>query len=150
MNMIHTTHTRGRLNISRIFAAKAACIATIAVLVLAGACAPARDAQSISQLESARDQVHGLYDTFTATKIDEDRVKAVESTLAALRSYELAKGSTNTLMVKQIEAIQSLFEKHLAERRAVSRWSGTHKNNKKELIGLAFQAAIATENEKSE
>lgn len=125
--------------------------AALAALFLIGtACGPARDATTIGQLESARDQVHGLYDTFTATSIDEDRVKSVQSTLEALRAYELNKGTTNTLMVKQVEAIQSLFEKHLAERRAVRSWSGTHKNNKKELIGLAFQAAIATENEKVE
>ncbi|MCR9145248.1 MAG: hypothetical protein NXI24_23620 [bacterium] len=121
-----------------------------ALLLTLGYCAPTRDAQTITQLESARDQVHSLYDTFTGSKIDEDRVDAVRSTLAAMRSYEESKGRTNVLMVKQIEAIEALFEKHLAERKAVSRWSGTHKNNKKELIGVAFQTAIATENEKNE
>jgi hypothetical protein len=121
-----------------------------ALLLTLSQCGPTRDTQTITQLESARDQVSGLYDTFTGTKIDEDRVAAVQSTLAGIRAYEESKGRGNTLMVQQVDQIQSMFERHLAERKSVSRWSGIHKNNKKELIGLAFQKAIASENEKPE
>lgn len=53
-------------------------------------------------------------------------------------------------MVKQVEAVQALFSRHVAERKAVSRWSGTHQDNKKALIGVALQTAIFTEQEKSE
>lgn len=120
------------------------------ILLLASACTPTRDAQTITQLESARDQVHTLYDTFTGSKIDGKQVAAVQATLAGIHSYEMSKGKSNILMAKQVEAIQSMFESHLAQRKKASRWSGTHKNNKKELIGLAFQTAIATENEKNE
>lgn len=123
-------------------------IAMVALLSLALACLPTRDERTISDLESARDQVHSLYDTFTATQIDEARIDTVRSTLAALQAYQASKGDGNVLMQRQVDAIQQMFERHVAERKQ-RRWSGVHKNNKKELIGLAFQSAIATENEKN-
>ncbi|MEQ9367016.1 MAG: hypothetical protein RIF32_22470, partial [Leptospirales bacterium] len=78
-----------------------------ALLLTLSQCGPTRDTQTITQLESARDQVSGLYDTFTGTKIDEDRVAAVQSTLAGIRAYEESKGRGNTLMVQQVDQIQS-------------------------------------------
>ncbi len=123
-------------------------VAFVALLALTLACLPTRDESTHSALESARDQVHSLYDTFTGTQVDEARIDTVRATLAALRASQVDKGDGNVLMVRQVEAIQQMFEKHIAERKR-RRWSGVNKNNKKELIGLAFQTAIATENEKN-
>ena len=139
----HSAHGRSKSTIRSVTVSVG-----VLLLVCATACAPTRDAQTISQLESARDQVQSLYDTFTVATIDDDRIETVRGTLAGILQYELSKGKNNALMAEQVKSIQKLFEFHIADRKAATRWSETHKNNKKELIGQAFSIAIATENEK--
>ena len=140
----HSAHGRSKSTIRSVTVSVG-----VLLLVCATACAPTRDAQTISQLESARDQVDSLYDTFTGTTVDDERIETVRATLAGILEYEQKKGKSNALAVEQVKSIQKLFESHVAERKAAARWSGTHKNNKKELIGQAFTIAIATENEKN-
>ncbi|MCR9145428.1 MAG: hypothetical protein NXI24_24530 [bacterium] len=63
------------------------------ILCLPAACTPSRDAETISRLESARDQVHSLYDTFIRTELDEEQIASVDATLAEIHSYEMSKGA---------------------------------------------------------
>ena len=122
----------------------------VAVCLLAlAACGPTRDPETISKLESARDQIFTLYDSFTGSQGDDDQVEIVRAQLESIRGYEAAKGRANELMVKQMDAILTLYDNHIADRKAKARWSGAHKNNKKEIIGEAIKIAIATENEKN-
>lgn len=107
------------------------------------------DDRSYQQITFVKPEILAVYDTFTVDPIDEAKVSAVDLKLAQYQAYESGKGPTNTEMTQQVEHMQALYRKHVAERRRDGPWNATNLANHKETIVEACDIAIKTEQAKN-
>jgi hypothetical protein len=96
------------------------------------------------QLTDEKPEVLALYDSFKSDPIDENKVSEIELKLAKTREYEAGKGAGNVDMTSQVESIQSMFKKHVVERRKDGPWNDANLGNHKDAIAEAFDKTIKT------
>lgn len=125
-------------------------LATAAVLNgCVGAPIAKYDDRSYQQVAFVKPEILAVYDTFAMDPINESKVEAVDLKLAQYQAYEAGKGVPNAEMTQQVEKVQKLYKKHVAERRRDGPWNETNLANHKESITEACDIAIKTERAKN-
>jgi len=89
-------------------------------------------------------EVLALYDTFKSDPLNDEKIRDIDLKLAQIREFEAGKGPSNADMTHQVDSIQNMFKKHVAERRRDGPWSDPNLMNHKDSIGEAFDIAIRT------
>lgn len=107
------------------------------------------DETTYQRVTFAKPEVLAVYDTFKIDPIDEGKVGEIDLKLAQIREYEAGKGAPNVDMTHQVELIQGMFKKHVAERRRDGPWNDANLGNHKDAISKAFDIAIKTEQAKN-
>lgn len=103
------------------------------------------DPTTYTNLTHLKPEVVFLYETFTHDTVDTTKIREIRLRLAQVYEYEKGKGAKNQETYEQIELIQGMFERHVADRMENGTWSQEHMENKKTNIEEAFDIAIETE-----
>ena len=107
------------------------------------------DLNTYTNLTETKPIVQELYESFTSEQVDEKQVSSVKIKISQIYEYEKGKGEKNKETTEQIKKIADMFTAHVTDRRTNGKWNDEHMNNKKELIGIAFDTAIQSENSKN-
>jgi hypothetical protein len=103
------------------------------------------DENTYQQVTFVKPQILATYDTFKTDPLNQPKIDETDLKLAQLQTYEAGKGPANVEMTQQVESIQKLFRKHVAERKRDGVWNEVVTNDHKEIISEACDLAIKTE-----
>ena len=106
------------------------------------------DASTYQSLTFEKPEILAVYDTFKVNPVDDSKVSAADLKLAQIHEYEVGKPG-NVDMAHQVENIQKMFDKHVAERRRDGPWSDVILSNHIDSISEVFDIAIKTEQAKN-
>ncbi len=124
-------------------------IATAALSACGGVSVTKYDDHTYQQVAFVKPEILAVYDSFKIDPINDAKVEGVDLKLAQYQTYEAGKGPANIEMTQQLETIQKLFKKHVAERKRDGPWNDTVIGNHKEIISEACDIAIKTERAKN-
>jgi len=98
--------------------------------------------QNMAYLKPMIEDVYSMYQ-----KIDVDVVylNKVNNAFRHILAYEKSKGNPNVDIVRQIEIVYNMFDRHAKERIAQGMWSKAHAENKLKNIQKAIDLVIESE-----
>src|SRR5690606_10704919 len=102
------------------------------------------DATTYRNLTETKPVIAQFYDSLTEDAVDHAELRRIRLKLDQIYEYEKGKGIDNGDIVRQIEIIRGMFERHMSDR-AGGPWSRANMENRKENMLEAFDTAIATE-----
>ncbi len=103
------------------------------------------DETTYQHLTFVKPEILALYDTFKMDPLNDNKIGDVDLKVAQIREYEAGKGPGNADMTHQIDLVQTMFKKHVAERRRDGPWNDANLGNHKEAIANLLDTAIKTE-----
>jgi hypothetical protein len=103
------------------------------------------DETTYQHLTFVKPEILALYDELKADPINDTKISGIDLKIAQIREYEAGKGPGNVDMTHQVDLIQNMFRKHIAERRRDGPWNDANLGNHKDAITKLLDIAIKTE-----
>jgi len=105
------------------------------------------DSVTADRLASLGSETLSLYDLFEQAPVEEMRVEMIRTRLRAIYDYETSKGEKNKGTIRRIEALQLLFERHVAHRE-IQKWTKAVSDKAKTEIADLISELVKLEERK--